>query len=80
MVSLPSITPEQYEVVFRRPRLMRMKCVLPPNKEPVAFFGRVIWHEIHRQGEDAICRAAVVFEPLDFHTREQLEQFLLEWA
>lgn len=77
LISIDEIPTEQYEILFRRPRYLRIICKFPDSDEQTLLFGRVIWHEYSAEDQSALCRAAVEFDPLSAEDKKRLEQFLL---
>lgn len=80
LVTIPDLGSEQYAVLFRRPRFLRLACYFPSNERPLLLFGRVVWHEYCPGTRPALCRTAVVFEPLDDVTLQRLAAYLEQQA
>ena len=80
MITIGDVAVEQYDVLFRRPRFLRLSCRMPPNDRSLVLFGRVVWHEYCADANPAFCRTAVAFEPLDADDLRRLAAFLDEQA
>jgi len=72
LVEVQGLSEEQYKMLIRRQRMVRIHAELPEAEGETVFFGRVVWYDYWHTSKGTSCQLGITFETL----HEKAEQVL----
>ena len=76
LVRIEGLSEENYKVLIRRQRMIRVHAKISEVESDVIFFGRIVWYDFDCADRETSCSLGISFEPLQGEAHKVLHQLI----